>query len=213
MRAPRFLALTAGIAACLSLQACSDPDESKTADSSPPAAESPPSGLPAPPLPPPAAKLQGVDACSILNAEDVAEVIGHAMEGPNVGPSAGGGLGEGKMSSCSYESHSDAENAAPAELLAELNSSTWFVNVTVWVWPSGGQGARNYIQAMRDAPMTGDPVRTVDGLGDEAVWNGTLHARKGDVTVSLDVRPAKSADSPDEVTKERTLMEQVLRRL
>jgi len=134
------------------------------------------------------------------------------MDGPETGPTAGGGRGEGKMSSCSFASRSDSENAAPAQLLAELNS-TWFVTVTIWVWPEGGLGARNYINAMRDAPMTDEPVQTVDGLAEEAVWNGTLHARKGNVTVSVDVRPAKSVDEPDEMVKERTLMEQALERL
>ncbi len=210
MHAPRFQAAVATLAACLLVQACSDSEDTEAAKETPQAgSELPPPGLPAPP---PAPRLPSINACSLLNAQEVGDIIGHDMDGPEAGPTAGGGVGEGKMNSCSFASRSESENAAPAELLAELNT-TWFVNVTVWVWPSGGQGARNYMNAMRDAPMTDDPVREVDGLADEAVWNGTLHARQGDVTVSLDVRPPQATEAPKEPDKERTLMEQALGRL
>lgn len=209
MHASRFLAAVATLSACLLVQACSDSEETEASKEAPQAA-APPNNLPAPPRV--VAQPEPIDACSLLNAQDVGEVIGHAMDGPETGPSAGGGVGEGKMNSCSFASRSKTENAAPAELLAEL-SSTWFVNVTVWVWPGDGEGARNYMNAMRDAPMTDDPVREVDGLADEAVWNGTLHARRENVTISLDVRPPETAGEPDEPQKERALMEQALKRM
>lgn len=210
MHAPRSLAAVTAIAACLFVQACSESEETESSEAgtAPPAAtQAPEEGLPGLPSRP-----KGIDACTMLTLQEVEDVIGLAIDGPETGPTAGGGRGEGKMSSCSYESSSETENAAPAELLAELDS-TWFVNVTVWVWPAGGEAARNYIDGMRDAPMTDEPVREIKDLADEAVWNGTLHARKGDTTLSLDVRPANSADAPDELAKERALMEKALERL
>ncbi|MFP3944782.1 MAG: DUF3558 family protein [Alphaproteobacteria bacterium] len=213
MHAPRFLAVLAMLAACLLLQACSDSEDTGAEE----AAEAPETAAdmpkePAPDAPPAEPAPEPVDACALLTAQEVKEAIGHAMDGPDAGPPAGGGEGEGNMSSCSFASRSESENAAPAELLAALNA-TWFVNVSVWVWPGDGEGARNYINAMRDAPMTDDPVQEVEGLGDEAVWNGTLHARKNKVTVSLDVRPPKEAENPGQLEMERALMEQALERL
>ncbi|MFW6027272.1 MAG: hypothetical protein ACOC91_00540 [bacterium] len=210
MRAQRFLAAVATIAACVLLQACSESEEPEKAENAKPAeTESGPSRdtLPLEPATTPAP--EPIDACGLLSVQDVSGVLGHAMDGPETGPTAGGGDGEGTMSSCSFASRSESENAAPAELLAELNS-TWFVNVTVWVWPEDGEGAQNYMNAMRDAPMTDEPVQEIEGLGEEAVWNGTLHARRDNVTVSLDVRPPDEADPPGEAEKERALMEEAL---
>jgi hypothetical protein len=210
MHVPRFPAAAALIATCLLTQACSESeDKDAPAPAQPPenAADSR-GNLPAAPE----TAGPGIDACSLLTAREVESVFGHAVDGPNAGPSQGGGRGEGKMSSCSFASRSDSANAAPAELLAELGS-TWYVNVTVWVWPPDGKGANNYMNAMRDAPMSDAPVQEIEGLAEEGVWNGAMHARRENLTVSLDVRPPKTAEAPDEREKERILMQQALERL
>lgn len=200
-------------AALLALPGCSDESAKETArdESSVPAKSA--ARLPAALAEGVEARAStGVNACALLTLDEVEAVVGTAMEGPTAGHTAGRGADEGAMTSCSFASKSDTENAAPAEILAELQQS-WYVTVTVWSWPME-QSAANYVTAMRDAPMTGEPVRDVEGLGEEAVWNGTLHVRKGHVSISLDVRPPRTMDAEiDEVELEAELLRRALERV
>lgn len=207
--------IAAVAAAFVLLQGCSDESAKEAAKEETPASVGPAAPGPRPdqPLAEFGASFRPrVDACALLTLEEVEAAVGSAMEGPTAGNTAGRGADEGAMTSCSFASKSDTTNAAPAQILAELQR-TWYVTVTVWSWPME-QGAVNYVTAMRDAPMTGEPPRDVDGLGEEAVWNGTLHVRKGHVSISLDVRPPRSMDSDvDEMELESLLLRAALKRI
>lgn len=202
-------------AAFVLLQGCSDESANEAPKDKVPAPSEPPASAALPDQPP--AGLEAgvkprVDACALLTLEEVEAAVGSPMEGPTAGHTAGHGANEGAMTSCSFASRSDTRNAAPAEILAELQH-TWYVTVTVWSWPME-QGAANYVAGMRNAPMTSEPVRDVDGLGEEAVWNGTLHVRQGRVSISLDVRPPRSMDAEvDEVELESLLLRTALKRI
>lgn len=125
-----------------------------------------------------------IDACSLLTAQEIAQVIGLPVE---EGRREDAGLTrEGSWSStCLWRVH--LRNPAPPDPRKPLGGAS-FVILNALRWPPGRAG--EFLQAFRDAARRGDIPRQPSPrkFGDEALWWGDgLAVRRGDVSVGISV--------------------------
>ena len=124
------------------------------------------------------AKAASVDACSLLDAKQVSAEFGVTVGKGQQGNSAGGGEGEGSMTTCRWIATADT-NPTPT------------LTLIVYSWPAGSKGAQNYLDAFRQPPAQAKDFKKpepVKAVGDEAIWAmKSIVARKGDVSISLNV--------------------------
>lgn len=159
-------------------------------------------------------KMTGmVDSCGVLRAIDAPGLIGVEFDPPEGQREVEAGDNAGKMSSCSLTSAAPAEDPGSlADVGAQLRN-TWFVTLMAWTWPNA-ESAKGYMDSMRQSDAMGAASVDVSGLGDEAVWNGMMHARAGNVTLSLDVRgPADEEGENSEKSLETELTKRALENL
>lgn len=157
-------------------------------------------------------KITGmIDSCAVLKEIDAPGLIGAAFDPPESLRDQDGGENMGKMSACGLTS--TAPEADPADLagLAGQMRNTWFLTLMAWTWPDA-ESAKAYMDSMRQSSLEGiDPVEVAE-VGDEAVWSGTVHARTGNVTISMDVRgPADEQGERSEKALETELAKRSLK--
>lgn len=145
-----------------------------------------------------------VDACTLLTQMDVEETIGIPFEPGLPQGQASGHPGAGRMSSCAYASIASAED--PAAVLR----NTTYVTVMIWTWPQK-ESAETYLKSMEMSPMRSP--RAIEGLGERAVWTGSLSARQGDASVTITVNRGEDMGEAEEITHETALMRLILARL
>jgi hypothetical protein len=160
------------------------------------------------------AKTTGmINSCAVLDTADAPALIGVAFDAPESLRDQDAGEDMGKMSSCGLTS--TAPDNEPSDLagMAAQMQNTWFVTLMAWTWP-GEDSARGYMDSMRQSDMLGSAPENVADLGDDAVWNGSMHVRRGNVTLSMDVRgPAAESGERSEKALEAELLKRVLKAL
>jgi len=124
-----------------------------------------------------AALAREIAACPLLTQQEVGQAAGVTMFAGEERPPIGAGPGSGRMTTCSWKE--DIDGPAPT-----------IITLLVWSWPPGSNGAANYLASFRKAaeefPDLPEPEPVE--LGEEASWDGTsLHARAGDVSISISV--------------------------
>lgn len=125
-----------------------------------------------------------IDACALLQAEQIAAVIGQAVE-PGVRRDAGIEDNGAYSSSCVWLLSAEKGQARPRSLVI-LNAQQF---------PAGSGRAHEFLDAFREAAASGVLPRApgVRRFGDEALWWGDgLAVRRRDTSFGLSVHLPKS---------------------
>lgn len=157
-------------------------------------------------------RQSALDACALLTPATIEAVIGVPFDRPRRGQILRGGDGRATMSSCSWVSRTALTVPGQTEPDA---GDTVRVTLAVWTWPSGSGGAVRYVRAMERSGggVVGGSTR-IRSLGERAYWDGSVHVAKGDVSMTLGVRPLVGLFSDEkDLAQERQLARQVLNRL
>ena len=183
--------IVSAIVLCILLAACSGEDEQTSIDSGGP---------------------RLVDACTLLQTEEIAAVLGVKIEPGKQGHSTEGSATSGRLSSCSWES---ADDPAQTDAVAALKDKR-YVNLMVWTWPAGSNGASNYMDGMRTAANQNDvPQPSEVAIGDDALYfpSQGLHVRKQDANFTLSVTGLKQSDQTEIGKLHEALAKHVIERL
>jgi hypothetical protein len=152
-----------------------------------------------------------VDACSLLTAAEISEVIGVPVDS-GVRRDQGLQQNGSYSSACVWTMRLEGE-AAPNPA-APLGGKS-FVILNAMQWPVGSGLARTFLEAFHAAAATGEisSKPTPREFGDEALWWGDgLAVRKGDVSFGLSVfMPNSKPQRPGAF--EEQLAPHILRRL
>lgn len=156
-------------------------------------------------------KTVPIDACSLLSAAEISQVIGVPVE-------AGVHRDEGLQKTGAYSSAClwtvRRKVEAPADPTKPLGGKS-FVILNAMQWPAGSNLARTYLEDFREAAANGViPAKpSPRSFGDEALWWGDgLAVRKRDVSFGVSVfMPGTKASRPAEF--EEKLAPHILRRL
>lgn len=153
------------------------------------------------------AVAQPIDACALLSASDVAQVIGRDVE---QGQRHDLGLQEDRSwsSTCVWKVK---QPQAAEDPTAPLGGAS-FVILNAMRWPAGSGLARSFLDAFRDAAARGEIPSTPvpKRFGDEALWWGDgLAVRRGDVSFGVSVfvpaLPGTRRGQPEEQLATRIL--------
>jgi hypothetical protein len=135
-----------------------------------------------------------IDACALLDAAQIAQVLGQAVDA-GVHHDAGVESNGAWSSSCVWTFTADRAAAGAAALKTRR-----FVMLNAMQWPPGSGRAHEFLDAFRDAAAQGVLAQapTVRPFGDEALWWGDgLAVRQGDVSFGLSVHvPRTSVKTP-----------------
>jgi hypothetical protein len=152
-----------------------------------------------------------VDACSLLTATEISQVIGVAVDS-GVRRDQGLQQNGSYSSACVWTMRLQGE-AAPNPA-APLGGKS-FVILNAMQWPAGSGLARTFLEAFHAAAARGEisSKPTPREFGDEALWWGDgLAVRKGDVSFGLSVfMPNSKPQRPGAF--EEQLAPHILRRL
>lgn len=108
-----------------------------------------------------------IDACSMIEKDEVEKIFNVKMKEPNKGRSQKGGPNQVSFSECSFES--------------DIDESRIFLSIYIRFTSFGGDN-RETIQTVRSSfKNSGIEIKDIDGIGDVAFWGGNqLHVFQGD---------------------------------
>ncbi|MCA0891824.1 hypothetical protein [Microbulbifer agarilyticus] len=89
----------------------------------------------------------------------------------------------------------------------------WYLTFEAWTWADPASAHSHYTMSKRPGKR-GTPARDVEGLGDGAFYNGILHVRYGNITLTMDIEmPSGDERHGEEATLETELAKRVLAKL
>jgi hypothetical protein len=135
-----------------------------------------------------AAPMPKLDACALLTAAEVANIVGGKV-GDGV-PNDSGTINDGAYSATCVWKLPTAGNVEIDPDVPLKNVS--FAMLNAISWPAGSAGAKDYLESFRNAAhdkiIPADPV-ALKQLGDEALWWGDgVAVRKGNISYGISVR-------------------------
>ena len=149
-----------------------------------------------------------IDACKLLTAEEIGQVIGKKV---GVAISREGAEAEGSVSSvCIWRVAEDSDRST---VDAPLQGSN-YVMLNAWSWEPGNPGPANFLQEFRDAAKNNliDSTPVPVAVGDEGLyWGDGVAVRKG--TKNFGVSVHLQGGKPTEQAMETALAKKVLERL
>jgi hypothetical protein len=158
-----------------------------------------------------AAANQDIDACSLLQAAEIAHAVGRTVD-PGLRMDAGAQPDGAWSSSCVWLLRSANEPPMGAKL--DLRGRS-FVMLNAMQWPAGSGKAGSFLDGFRDALASGVLAGPLSPrkFGDEAFWWGDgLAVRRRDTSFGLSVRIASGRAGLPGAAEEQ-LAPHVLRRI